>query len=81
MLSLTDSQSNLKLFDYDALGRKVYMDDPNRGEMHWRYDRASNPIQTTDHKQQVSRMGYDGANRLLYEDYLDNGETFSAEHS
>ena len=81
LLTLRDSQDNFKEFRYDALGRKVFMDDPNRGEMHWRYDAASNLLQSTDHKGQVIRMTYDGANRLLTEDLLDEGQPYSGNHA
>ncbi|MEW6157261.1 MAG: RHS repeat-associated core domain-containing protein [Verrucomicrobiota bacterium] len=67
----TDSQGNRKEFRYDALRRKTFMNDPDRGEMHWRYDDGSNLVESRDAKGQVIRFTYDGVNRLLTEDYLD----------
>nr|WP_226895456.1 SpvB/TcaC N-terminal domain-containing protein [Luteolibacter marinus] len=80
LLTLTDSQDNFKEFRYDSLGRKTFMDDPNRGELHWVYDAASNVIATTDHKGQQILHTYDGANRLRTEDYLDEASPFSGHH-
>jgi RHS repeat-associated protein len=81
LLTLTDSQNNFKEFRYDSMGRKTFMDDPDRGEMHWLYDDASNVTQTTDHKGQIVRFTYDGANRLLTEDLIDEGLPFSGNHT
>ena len=81
LLTITDSQNNVKEFRYDSLGRKLFMDDPDRGVMHWAYDAVSNLTQTTDHKGQIVRYTYDGANRPRTEDYLDEAEPFSAHHA
>ncbi len=81
LLTVLDSQNNLKVFRYDALGRKTFMDDPNRGVMRYLHDAASNVIQTTDHKGQIIRFTFDGANRLWTEDYLDEGQPYSANHA
>ncbi len=77
---ITDSQDNVKVMDYDGLGRLTFMDDPDRGVMRYVYDAASNLIETTDAKEQVIRYTYDGVNRILTEDYLDEGLPFSANH-
>ncbi len=68
---ITDSHGNQKWFRYDGLGRKLFMNDPDRGTMTYTYDDASNLAETTDAKTQVIRYTYDGVNRLLSEDYLD----------
>lgn len=78
---ILDSQENEKWFRYDGLKRKVFMDDPNRGVMHFAYDEASNLIQTIDAKEQRISYTYDGANRIRTEDYHDEGRPFSANHS
>lgn len=69
---ITDSQGNEKWFRYDGLGRKLFMNDPDRGIVIYTYDDASNLRETTDAKSQVIQYTYDGVNRLLTEDYLDN---------
>ncbi|HRK33882.1 MAG TPA: toxin TcdB middle/N-terminal domain-containing protein, partial [Candidatus Hydrogenedentes bacterium] len=71
----TDAQNNQKHVQYDALGRKTFMDDPDRGHMHYVYDDVGNLIQTTDAKSQVIRYEYDGANRLLREFYSVKAES------
>ena len=65
----TDSQGNQKFIEYDGLGRKTFMNDPDRGYMYYVYDAAGNLVQTTDAKGQVIRYAYDGVNRLLAEYY------------
>ncbi|MCL4785201.1 MAG: VCBS repeat-containing protein [Verrucomicrobia bacterium] len=69
---ITDSQGNQKWFRYDGLGRKIFMNDPDRGVMFWTYDNASNLTQTRDAKNQVIAYTYDGVNRLKTEDYQDS---------
>lgn len=78
---ITDSQDNQKTMRYDALQRMTFMDDPDRGILRYQYDSASNVIQTVDAKQQVIRLTYDGANRILTQDYLDDGAPVSYGHS
>lgn len=68
---LTDSQNNEKWFAYDGLKRKTFMNDPDRGVMHFVYDDASNLSETTDAKGQRISYTYDGANRIRTEKYLD----------
>jgi len=72
LLGYTDSKGNRKINRYDALGRKVYMNDVDRGEMFYTYDDAGNLIQTIDAKGQTNRYTYDGVNRPLTEDYLNS---------
>ena len=79
--TITDSQDNLKVMDYDGLSRLTFMDDPDRGVMRYNYDPASNLIETTDAKDQTILYTYDGVNRIRSEDYKDEGETFSANHA
>ncbi len=70
-LGYDDSQGNRKFFQYDALSRKIFMNDPDRGIMQWNYDPASNVTNTSDAKGQQIVYVYDGVNRLQTEDYLD----------
>jgi RHS repeat-associated protein len=75
---VTDSQNNVKTFSYDGLRRKTFMNDPDRGVMRFFYDEASNLTETLDAKGQRITYTYDGANRILTEDYHDEGLPFSA---
>jgi RHS repeat-associated protein len=74
---ITDSQNNQKSMQYDALQRNLFMDDPDRGVMHWIYDDASNLKESVDAKGQHITYTYDGANRILTEDFLDDANPTS----
>ena len=71
LLTMTDSQNNVRSYSYDSLKRKIALDDPDRGPMRYVYDEASNLIESTDAKQQQITYTYDGANRILTETYHD----------
>jgi RHS repeat-associated protein len=78
LTKITDSQNNVKLMAYDGLKRKTFLNDPDRGVMHFVFDAASNLMESTDAKGQRISYTYDGANRILTEDYHDEGRSFSA---
>ena len=67
-----DSQNNQKQFKYDGLGRKIEMEDPDRGTVQYYYDDAGNLIKSIDNKLQEIRYTYDGLNRVLKEFFGDN---------
>ena len=67
---ITDAQNNIKIIKYDSLRRKTFMNDPDRGHMHYRYDNVGNLIWTKDAKLQEIVYGYDYAERLKTENYL-----------
>ncbi len=75
---IIDSQGNRKTFRFDGLKRKIHLNDPDRGEMIWVYDDASNIREIVDAKGQVVKCTYDGVNRLRTEDYLDENQPGSA---
>ncbi len=77
LINIRDSQNNEKIMRFDAMKRKVFMHDPDRGLMFYRYDDASNLTETVDAKNQRITYTYDGANRLLTEDYHDEGSLYS----
>ena len=77
----TDSRNNQKIMEYDGLGRKIFMNDPDRGHMTYAYDDAGNLIRTVDAKNQTIEYEYDGVNRLVAENYgLGNNEPDVAYH-
>lgn len=78
---ITDAQSNVRTFVYDGLQRKTLLLDPDRGALSYFYDAASNLRETVDAKGQRISYAYDGVNRLLAEDYLDDGLPVSANRS
>lgn len=51
--------------DYDTLGRKTYMNDPDTGEWAYAYDRNGNLLSQTDAKLQTITFEYDELNRLV----------------
>lgn len=67
LTKITDTKNNQKIMSYDGLGRKIFMNDPDRGKMFYEYDAAGNLIRTTDAKNQVIRYEYEGVNRLSAE--------------
>ena len=78
---IRDSQNNQKWMRYDGLGRQIFMNDCDRGTVRDLFDDAGNEIETIDAKGQRITYTYDGANRILTEDYHDEGQglPFSAE--
>ena len=75
---IVDSQDNLRLMRHDGLGRRIVLHDVNRGLMRFLFDAAGNVTDTRDARDQRITYRYDGANRLLSEDYHDDGRTFSS---
>ncbi|MHC4745412.1 MAG: toxin TcdB middle/N-terminal domain-containing protein, partial [Planctomycetota bacterium] len=67
---ITDAHSNVKILDYDSLGRKILVNDPDRGRMTYQYDDVGNLVRTVDAKGQVIEYTYDFAERLKTENYL-----------
>ncbi|MHB1295634.1 MAG: RHS repeat-associated core domain-containing protein [Anaerolineae bacterium] len=55
--------------DYDLLGRKVGMDDPDMGAWTYQYDDAGNLIRQQDARGQVICLYYDASDRLLGKHY------------
>ncbi len=76
-----DSNGNIKYMRYDGLGREIFMNDCNRGAMTNTYDPVGNMLNTVDAKGQRIDFTYDGANRLLTEDYGDEGTPLSSDRS
>ena len=71
LAEIEDANCNIKYMRYDGLGRRIFMNDLNRGHMYYTYDAAGNLTETVDAKGQKIVYTYDGANRILSEDYLD----------
>jgi len=64
-----DHKSNLTEMQYDTLGRKVFMHDPDMGNWTYAYDAAGNLTQQTDAKGQQLFFHYDALNRRQQKDY------------
>jgi RHS repeat-associated protein len=77
LLEVIDAQTNTRVMIYDGLGRLTFVNDPDRGQLRFTYDDASNLRERLDAKGQRTVYTYDGVNRLLTEDYRDEQAPFS----
>ncbi|MFA6023721.1 MAG: SpvB/TcaC N-terminal domain-containing protein [Candidatus Gracilibacteria bacterium] len=75
LLTLTDSQGNLRNFGYDSLGRKTLQEDLHDpaegdfGEWTYTYDKNGNLVSQVDPAGQSLTWGYDPLNRMVFEDW------------
>gem|GEM_PF-3696194 len=65
LTSVTDDKSNVTTIQYDNLGRKTRMNDPDMGQWQYGYDTNGNLISQIDAKGLTIRFSYDQLNRLL----------------
>lgn len=65
LIQVQDALGNVTTISYDALGRKIAMDDPDMGYWEYSYDPAGNLIWQKDAKNQVVTFTYDEVNRLV----------------
>ncbi len=65
LIQVMDAKGNKSNIQYDHLGRKTAMDDPDMGHWDYGYDSNGNLIWQTDAKNQTIRFSYDQLNRLL----------------
>ena len=72
---VTDRGDKQTEMQYDALGRKIYMNDPNMGIWTYDYDAVGNLTRQTDAREKTLCYEYDSLNRLRYvrEDLVDQG--------
>jgi YD repeat-containing protein len=78
---VTDALQNTTLINYDALGRKTNMTDPDMGFWQYQYDAAGNLIQQTDAKNQVLWFNYDPLNRLTEKRQTNSGGLLLASYT
>jgi RHS repeat-associated protein len=71
LLGITKSNGEQVSIDYDSLGRKTHMRDPQMGEWRYEYDANGNLVKQTDSKGQVIQMAYDRLSRLKSKTYPD----------
>ena len=64
LTSVTDVLGNQTLIEYDQLGRKTWMDDPDMGEWDYAYDASSNLVRQTDNRDNRLCFYYDDLNRM-----------------
>ncbi len=68
------------LAQYDTLSRRIYIDDPDSGEMVFRYDANGNVLQTTDARGVTVEHEYDALNRATRTSYPNLETGFIDEH-
>jgi RHS repeat-associated protein len=69
LLNVTDAMNNQTVMQYDTVGRKVYMSDPDMGKWTYYYDDKNRTMTQTDAKQQQVVFTYDLLNRLKNKHY------------
>jgi RHS repeat-associated protein len=70
LIRVVDALQNERGFGYDGLSRRTLLEDPDRGRMEYAYDAAGSLIRRVDNKGQAILYEYDGANRLLAEQWV-----------
>jgi len=65
LTKLTDSKGNITQIQYDRLGRKTLLNDPDTGITTYTYDKLGNLTTQTDNKGQTIIMEYDTLSRLV----------------
>jgi RHS repeat-associated protein len=65
LTKVTDNQGNITQIQYDRLGRKILLNDPDTGITTYAYDKLGNLLTQTDNKGNVITMEYDVLSRLV----------------
>jgi RHS repeat-associated protein len=71
---ITNHLGHVTTMTYDALGRKVAMQDPNMGSWSYSYDLSGNMVSQTDAKNQTPTFTYDLQGRILTKRYPSGAE-------
>ncbi|UTW45819.1 VCBS repeat-containing protein [bacterium SCSIO 12696] len=66
MTTMTDSAGNVSTIHYDLLGRKDWMDDPDKGYWTYSYNVYGELESQTDANGQTSTLSYDVLGRLIH---------------
>ncbi|MFH1334667.1 MAG: FG-GAP-like repeat-containing protein, partial [Pseudomonadota bacterium] len=73
MTKMIDSQGNSSTITYDKLGRKIGINDPDKGKWSYEYDALGNLLKQSDSEKHTVTMQYDPLNRMISR--TDNGNT------
>jgi YD repeat-containing protein len=76
LVAVTDTLSNVTTMEYDMLGRKTAMDDPDMGEWSYTYNALGNLVSQTDALSQTIAFEYDELNRLTEKDYPSGDDVY-----
>lgn len=69
--AISTNNSSSVTFDYDAAGRRIYMKDPDAGEMKYTFAADGTPLSQTDARGVRTRYSYDNLGRLKTKTYVD----------
>ncbi len=69
LVQVTDANNNITTMNYDWLGRKTSMSDPDMGNWSYSYDASGNLVGQTDAKGQMVTLTYDALNRITAKRY------------
>ena len=69
LVEIVDHLGNTATMEYDSMGRKTRMTDPDMGSWQYEYDRIGNLIKQTDARGVVTAIDYDALNRKSKIDY------------
>ncbi|MFZ3254253.1 MAG: hypothetical protein WA133_08240 [Syntrophales bacterium] len=69
LMQVADTAGNVTNINYDTLGRKDWMTDPDMGHWSYQYDANGNLRFQTDAKNQTIEFQYDALNRLKWKNY------------
>ena len=69
--SPTDPHNVTTVLDYDVLGRKTYLNDPDKGEWHYKHNGFGDLVEQRDAKGQVTTMKHDELGRMTRRQDLD----------
>ncbi len=75
---VTNAAGNITTVEYDHLGRKVQMVDPDMGQWSYVYDPLGNMVQQIDARGQSVCFTYDNMNRMHGKDYKSDNSCTSA---
>ncbi len=73
LLSVTDAKGNVTTMTYDALGRKLMMNDPDMHAVSYQYDVMGGLVKQTDAKRIPFAFTYDVLDRVLSKARADTG--------
>jgi RHS repeat-associated protein len=69
LLTVTNALNHSTVINYDSLGRKINMDDPDMGYWQYTYDANGNLITQIDAEKQTITFGYDPLDRVTSKSY------------
>ena len=76
LVGVLDHPGNVTAVEYDTLGRKTALDDPDLGRWTYGYDAAGNLATQTDARGITTRYRYDALDRKVEEDYPNDPSVF-----